>query len=193
MYRALVLLLSCLCAGATKRCKPHLLPVYTNDGVSDFEEALVSKFIADYHNQYEFIKNITIQHIYTRIQSDIASRLKFWIPPEITYRAKDPESMRVKLLRMSKIETFTSYNHIIRRLYDLIGVRFTTFMPSIDIPAIVNLFNITDGFEVLNFKGPSDDYGGTNVHICVDGYDVEVQLRGGFNHSFYQVNHKFGA
>jgi hypothetical protein len=40
--------------------------------------------------------------------------------------------------------------------------------------------------------GQTPDYKGYNLHVKIDNTDCEVQLRGAFEHSFYQIQHKFG-
>jgi hypothetical protein len=48
-------------------------------------------------------------------------------------------------------------------------------------------------FDVITVKpGTTPEYKGTNVHVKIDDTDCEVQLRGAFEHSFYQIQHKFG-
>jgi hypothetical protein len=46
-------------------------------------------------------------------------------------------------------------------------------------------------FDVIKVKRGQGNYTGINMHLRIDNFDCEVQLRGSFEHSFYQINHKF--
>jgi hypothetical protein len=48
-------------------------------------------------------------------------------------------------------------------------------------------------FNVISVKpGQTAEYKGYNLHVKIENTDCEVQLRGAFEHSFYQIQHKFG-
>jgi ppGpp synthetase/RelA/SpoT-type nucleotidyltranferase len=104
---------------------------------------------------------------------------------------------------------------VIERMHDMVGIRITTYFPSLEIPQIINvnvlippltlLFNsfrmkLTSfsqllhlHFDVIAVKpGATPEYRGTNVHVRIENTDCEVQLRGAFEHAFYQIQHKFG-
>ncbi len=104
---------------------------------------------------------------------------------------------------------------VIERMHDMVGIRITTYFPSLEIPQIMNvnvfiqplllLFNsfgmtLTSfsqllhlHFDVVSVKhGETPEYRGVNVHVRIENTDCEVQLRGAFEHAFYQIQHKFG-
>jgi len=116
--------------------------------------------------------------------------LDFWIPPEFTYRAKDPKSTEDKLMERLRFENFTEFDQVLHRMHDMIGIRITSFFPSLEIGTIIKVLELH--FNVISVKpGQGDLYKGTNIHLKVDNTDCEVQLRGTFEHSLYQVQHKF--
>ncbi len=48
-------------------------------------------------------------------------------------------------------------------------------------------------FDVVSVKrGDPPEYNGTNVHLKIENTHCEMQLRGAFEHAFYQIQHKFG-
>lgn len=89
-------------------------------------------------------------------------------------------------------QIFPTYESILKRMYDIVGVRFTCYFPSIEIPQIIRILELSEGFELVELKPKSNEYLGTNLHARIDGFDMEIQLRGAFHHSFYQINHKVG-
>lgn len=155
--------------------------------VTSVERDLAERFLAYYETEWGHIQKLT-DHIGHRIQA-VVRKLHFWIPPDLSFRAKDPKSLRDKLMARCEHEEndFKSFPDIASAMYDVIGVRFTTYFPHLEIPSLIAMFRLTEGFHVVNVKEGKGEYLGTNIHLKIDGVDLEVQLRGAFHHSFYQV------
>lgn len=114
----------------------------SNNIVTEVEHKLADKFIEDYTINYETHK-LNADRFYQKLVATVHT-LKFWVPPSADFRLKDPDSLKVKLLdRLQKpgSKDFTSYEEILTLMYDIIGVRFTCYMPSIDIDRIIQLLD----------------------------------------------------
>jgi len=158
--------------------------------ITKAEEAFFEQFMKEYEANFPKLVNATTK-VATRIQKGLDA-LSFWIPPEWTYRAKTPASVQVKLRSRLKEDDFKSFSDLMRKMHDMVGIRFTVFFPTIEIPAIEAMLRLMKGFEIVNVKRGEGEYLGTNIHARFNGtMDLEVQLRGAYHHAFYQLNHKF--
>ena len=110
--------------------------------------------------------------------------------PEVTARTKQPKSFEAKLKGRLAKSDFHTYEDVLRRMHDKVGIRITCYFPSIEVPQIIKALELN--FEIIELKqNLTDDYVGMNIHAIIDNIDLEIQLRGAFHHAFYQINHKF--
>lgn len=159
----------------------------TDEGIDGNEREFIETFLLEYEAKYPEIVRAT--HKMSKKLQAVIDSLHFWIPPDMSLRAKTPASLRQKVEERAQSQVFPTYESILKKMYDIVGVRFTCYFPSIEIPQIIRVLELTDGFE-LELKPKSSDYVGTNIHARIDGFDMEIQLRGAFHHGFYQINHK---
>jgi ppGpp synthetase/RelA/SpoT-type nucleotidyltranferase len=155
---------------------------------------LVDEYVQDYEARYDVVKAQTDASAKSLIGL-LETTPGFLVPPEVTYRTKAPASLRGKLVaRVQNGEsTFVTLQDVGKDVWDIIGVRVTSFTPSVDLPLVEGLLNKTFKMTVWKRGDPNGLYPGNNYRGTYNGISVEVQTRGALDHAMLQVQHKVRA
>lgn len=154
-------------------------------------EKLIDGYVSAYSNRYQSVKEQT--ELATRELTALIERTPgFIVPPEISSRTKAPESLRGKLLKklgQGKINP-NSDDEVDHEAWDLIGMRITTFAPSVELDIVEGLLN--QSFIMSKWKrgDPNSEYPGNNYRGTHGGVAIEIQTRGSLDHSLLQLQHK---
>ncbi len=158
---------------------------------------VIKKYVSDEQDRYKMLALKVHEVLFSILGS------KSIVPQSITYRAKDPKSLREKITRTGK-----DYDNPLSEIMDLAGVRIITYFPS-DVDKIVELiekeFKI-DRRNLIDKRITSDPsvFGYASVHLVAEfaperlklpEYGIfkdmkcEIQVRTILQHAWAEIEH----
>lgn len=156
--------------------------------VEPYEEQAIKTFMTDYEKDFASFQ---------KYADDAAKLLQakvdnpdFMVPPEISHRAKAPDSLRKKLYERATEKDYKTVQDIKDDIADIIGLRITTFTPSVDIPLVEGILNSSFTMTDWRRADESAKYSGNNYRALINNAKVEIQVRGCLDHAFLQLDHK---
>lgn len=155
----------------------------------EITDSQVDDIMQKYRENYSKISEQA--HVLKNAVFKLVEKMAFVIPPISTFRVKNPDSLSDKLnKRKRKGET---NKELIEGLYDIVGFRFTCFFPSIEIERIIKELNASKNIEIIEIRRTGEgNYNGTNIKASFKDFKFEIQLRGAYQHAFYEIFHDFG-